>query len=154
MDHMASNVTKMCQVYFLEDGSALVEGLDFEPTGPGGLPSKVMARISREALLPLLGMVVLAILDQTRVIRGADHDEKEVMAVRASMSGIKARRSFELQAKALAVTLEGAEVEVIPTGYRSDHGGWRPYIPEKAGKCPPMSDAVGDLLLAKLAECE
>src|SRR4051812_36458588 len=80
---------RMCGVYFLNDGSVLIEGIDYEATGPGGLSSKVFVRLSADATYPLLGSTTLAVLNQTKVVDARVWNFKEVLKERLAIAGAR-----------------------------------------------------------------
>lgn len=150
---MSKPPVKMCLTYLIDDGSILIEGVDYEPTGPGGLDSNVRARLSPEAFESLLGVVVLAVLDQTKIVDGALHNDKEIVAGLLKLAGSKSWKSFASNAKCLEVTQKDGLIEIVPSKYESDHGGGFSYMPKQIGTCEPIPDQIHDLLLAKFKEC-
>lgn len=145
------NVVSGCAVFMLDDGSILVEGSDFEPSGPGWLTSNARVRLSPEMFRDLLGITALKVLAQTKVVRGADWDSKQVLAGRHLFSGTKSERAFVSKAKCLDLWVKDSMLQITPTSTES--GGYR-HLPDRKAVCDLDADAVHDLILSQFKECD
>lgn len=144
---MISSSTKLCGVFFLNDGTVLVEGVDYEPTGPGGLTSNARELLPSTVEPEALGQTVLAVLDQTKVVNGADYDERKIIKERLRFVGAKSNRQFEASAKHSNISWEGSRIEVTPSIYEAANGGWYRYLEDQSATCMPEANALGALLL-------
>ena len=138
----------MCCVYLLSDESVLVEGFDYEPTGPGGLASDRLVRISRSAR-EVLGPIVLRMLDQTMVVNGAEWNEKGVLRSRLEITGEKSQKAFETRARMVNVTLDGERITVTPSAHDAKYGGWQ-YLDDKKAECKIEPVLLTSIILNKL----
>lgn len=145
------NVVPGCAVFMLDDGSILVEGCDFEPSGPGWLTSPARVRLSPEMFGDLLGITVLKVLAQTKVVRGADVDNKQVLAGRYLFSGTKSERAFVSKAKCLELWITDSRLQITPTSTES--GGYR-HLPDRKALCDLDAGQVHDLILSQLKACD
>lgn len=139
---------KMCGVFFLKDGSVLVQGEDYEPTGPGGLASTIITRISQDAVHSLLSVVVLHTLNQTRIVEGRTYQEKNVSSMLWALSGVRSYRALESNADYLSITMKDDLIEVTPTEKTGGRGF--SHLPELKSSCHPDESALCALLIGKI----
>lgn len=146
---------KMSGIYLLKDGSMLVCGIDYEPTGPGGLSSKVVTRMSPEAAPLVLGMVAIRTLEATRRIDARNWEAKDVLPGLLAMAGVKSNRALESSAKYVHLFWKEAEIRVTPTVSRASSGGGYEHFDRLSRTCGPDQDVLRDLILwAFLTEIE
>jgi len=147
---------KMCDVYLLSaDSSVLIMGFNYESTGPGGLASSFLSRISQDAVGSLLGPLTIHTLNQTKIVDGKFYNEKPA-EVLFNIAGVKSHRALASKSKCVCVSWNNDDyIEIIPTkqemiGNSAGHS----FLYELSAKCAPEPDALRDLLLAKLQDCQ
>jgi hypothetical protein len=144
----------MCGIYLLKDASVLVCGIDYEPTGPGGLSSRVVVRLSADAAGDMLGIVVLQVLDRTQVIDARNWNAKDVLPNVLAMAGVKSNRALESTAKYVHVSWRDDDIKVVPTKSRAFSNGGYEHLSRSAGTCSPTAGALRDLIVEKLGASE
>ena len=98
----------------------------------------------------LLGGVVLLALDANRL----DWPQSELQEVGKRLLDFTGYRSWKaLETSARQLTVNRRESEVIVCPQRYDKGSYLP-LHERAGKAPLSAEAIGQLLIEKVEECE
>lgn len=142
---------KMCSIFFMDDESILIQGADYETSGPGGVDSSLIARLSRDAGSPLLGVVVLGLLAQTKAVHGANVNTKENTRLRFSMlSGVKSDAAMVKKSKYLHISMTDSLVTIIPSERIKDY--WA-HLPSLKGTCAAVPDEIMNLVYDRLQEC-
>lgn len=141
------SVAKMCGVYLLKDGSTLVWGIDYEPTGPGGLSSNLVVRLSPEAAPLMLGIVALRMLDATRRVDAREWEGKDVLRGGLAIAGARSHRALESGARYALLLRRDSEIRVTPTAARPSNGGGYEHLAHLTTRtCAPGEVALRDLI--------
>jgi len=150
-DAMNTVPMKMCSVYLLStDDSILITGTDYEITGPGGLDSGFVSRISKDAVDSLLGLLTIHTLNQTKMINGKFWDEKNREKV-LNIAGVKSNRAFVSKARCVIVLWKDNKIKVLPT---KRDGAGHSVLDELSAISEPEPETLRDVLLAKLQDCQ
>ena len=117
---------KMCGVYLLkQDGSIVIEGTNYEPSGPGGLSSNIRCRLSRDLVQKHLGKWIVEICNETKVVRGGEVDDKEYMKQLLYFCGErKSYKNATSKMDYLSVSIKSDVVTVRPSVYDPKYGGY------------------------------
>jgi len=117
---------KMCGVYLLkQDGSIVIEGTNYEPSGPVRLGGNTRCRLSKEIASKYIGKMVIEISNETKVVKGTDFDNKQY--IRGLLYFCGEKNNYKEAAKKmdyLSISIKDREVTVYPYIYDPEYGGY------------------------------
>jgi len=142
----------MCGIYRLRDGSVLISGIDYEPTGPGGLLSKILMRLSPELASRSAGRFAIEILQHTQTIDARHWESKDALPLLWSMAGVKTGRALESEAKYLHVLWRDEEIKITPT--KSNPGRGYEHLSQLAKVVASESQALQNAIEISFGLCE